>query len=88
MPQLQLSIDLGEPEKPVRLMNRIHPLIGIYSKNILAVLKKAIDANELKMMCFISNIKHQLIPILDAKRHLFKNINSVAELNELNINLS
>ena len=68
--------------------NRIHPLIGIYSKNILAVLKKAIDANELKMMCFISNIKHQLIPILDAKRHLFKNINSVAELNELNTNLS
>lgn len=68
--------------------NRIHPLIGIYSKSILAVLKKAIDANQLKMMHFISNINHQLIPILDEKKHLFKNINSVAELNELNTNLS
>ena len=39
---------------------------------------------------FIRKIKveHQLIPITDAKRHLFKNINFVAELNELNTNLS
>nr|WP_315177400.1 molybdenum cofactor guanylyltransferase [uncultured Flavobacterium sp.] len=69
-------------------INRIHPLIGIYSKRILPVLKEAIDVNDLKMMRFISNVKHQLIPITDAKRHLFKNINSVAELNELNTNLS
>lgn len=68
--------------------NRMHPLIGIYSKRILPVLKKAIDVTDLKMMRFISNVKHQLIPITDAKRHLFKNINSVAELNELNTNLS
>ncbi|MFE3849162.1 molybdenum cofactor guanylyltransferase [Flavobacterium sp. LB3P45] len=66
----------------------IHPLIGIYATTILPVLKKAIDANDLKMMRLISNVKHQLIPIPNAKRHLFKNINSVAELNELNTNLS
>jgi len=68
--------------------NRIHPLIGVYSKKTLPVLKEAIDGNDLKMMRFISNVKHQLIPITEAKRHLFKNINSVAELNELNTNLS
>ncbi|MFV8392393.1 molybdenum cofactor guanylyltransferase [Flavobacterium sp. LB2P6] len=67
--------------------DRIHPLIGMYSTTILPVLKKAIDATDLKMMHFVSNVKHQLIPITDAK-HMFKNINSVAELNELNTNLS
>lgn len=68
--------------------DRIHPLIGVYSKKIIPVLKKTIDAADLKMMRFISSLKHQLIPIPDEKRHLFKNINSVAELNELNTNLS
>jgi molybdopterin-guanine dinucleotide biosynthesis protein A len=68
--------------------DRIHPLIGIYSTTSLPVLKKAIDKNDLKMMRFISNVKHQLIPIADDKKKLFKNINSVAELNELNTNLS
>ena len=38
--------------------NRVHPLIGIYSKKVLPILKKAIDTNELKMMHFISNIKY------------------------------
>lgn len=66
---------------------RIHPLVGIYSKKILPILKKAIDSNDLKMMHFISNVTHQRIPIANKKRELFKNINSVAELNELNTNL-
>jgi molybdopterin-guanine dinucleotide biosynthesis protein A len=68
--------------------DRIHPLIGIYATTVIPVLKKAIDDNDLKMMRFISNVKHQLIPIPNAKRDLFKNINSVTELNELNTNLS
>jgi molybdopterin-guanine dinucleotide biosynthesis protein A len=68
--------------------DRIHPLIGIYSTRVIPVLKKSIDDNDLKMMRFISNVKHQLIPIIDEKKKLFKNINSVAELNELNTNLS
>jgi molybdopterin-guanine dinucleotide biosynthesis protein A len=68
--------------------DRIHPLIGIYSTKILPVLKKSIDENDLKMMRFISNVKHQLIPITDDKKQLFKNINSVTELNELNTKLS
>jgi molybdopterin-guanine dinucleotide biosynthesis protein A len=68
--------------------DRIHPLIGIYSTRTLPVLKKSIDSTDLKMMRFISNVKHQLIPIAEDKKKLFKNINSVAELNELNTNLS
>ncbi|MFV7235254.1 molybdenum cofactor guanylyltransferase [Flavobacterium sp. ZB4R12] len=68
--------------------DRIHPLIGIYSTTILPVLKKAIDDNDLKMMRLLSKVAHKLIRITDEKRYQFKNINSVAELNELNINLS
>jgi molybdopterin-guanine dinucleotide biosynthesis protein A len=68
--------------------DRIHPLIGIYSTTIMPVLKKAIDENDLKMMNLLSKVAHQLIRITDEKSYLFKNINSVAELNELNTNLS
>lgn len=68
--------------------NRIHPLIGIYSKAIVPVLKSAIDCNELKMMNLVSKVAHNLIKVDDEKRSLFKNINSITELNELNTNLS
>lgn len=64
--------------------NRIHPLIGIYSKKTLPVFKNTIDKNELKMMRFISNLNHQLIWIEDKNKHLFQNINSLLELEELN----
>ncbi|WP_310559136.1 molybdenum cofactor guanylyltransferase [Flavobacterium sp.] len=64
--------------------NRVHPLIGIYSKNVLPMLKNRIDANELKMMHFISNSKHQLIWIEDENRQQFQNINSLLELQEFN----
>ena len=64
--------------------NRIHPLVGIYSKKILPVLTDTINKNELKMMHFISNINYQLICIEDKNRHLFQNINSLSELEELN----
>lgn len=66
---------------------RIHPLIGIYSKEILLVLKKAIDENELKMMQFLTKVKTQKIQIENNQRQLFKNINSVTELNKLNANI-
>ncbi|MFI0492259.1 molybdenum cofactor guanylyltransferase, partial [Flavobacterium sp.] len=60
--------------------NRIHPLIGIYSKKCLSILKKAIDENDLKMMRFLSKISLQKINIEEHKSHLFKNINTIAEL--------
>lgn len=64
--------------------NRVHPLIGIYSKKVLPIIKKSIDKNELKMMRFISNVKHQLIWIEDKYKYQFQNINSFLELEELN----
>lgn len=66
--------------------NRIHPLIGIYEKAILPVIEKAIENNDLKMMHLLSKVPHQLIPIPEEKRNLLQNINTVAELNELNAN--
>ncbi|WP_310379201.1 molybdenum cofactor guanylyltransferase [Flavobacterium sp.] len=65
---------------------QMHPLIGIYSKTILPVLKKAIDDNDLKMMHFLTKVKTQRIPIKNDKSQFFKNINTLAELNELNSN--
>lgn len=64
--------------------NRVHPLIGIYSKKLVPVLKKSIESNELKMMHFISNVNHQLIWIEDENKQQFQNINSLLELEELN----
>ena len=64
--------------------NRVHPLLGIYSKKVLPILKKSIESNELKMMHFISNVKHQLIWIEDENQYQIQNINSLLELEELN----
>jgi len=68
--------------------SRLHPLIGIYSKKILPVIKSAIDNNDLKMMNLIANIPHQIITIEESENFHLTNINSVDELNDLNINLS
>lgn len=65
--------------------DKIHPLIGIYSKNLISNIEKAIDNDELKMMDFISNNKHQLISIEEKNRLLFRNINSREELQELEL---
>ena len=65
---------------------RVHPLIGIYSRKLLPILKKAIDENELKMMLFLTNVNTQRIPIENDKKQFFKNINTLEELNELNTN--
>jgi molybdopterin-guanine dinucleotide biosynthesis protein A len=67
-------------------INRIHPLIGIYSKNCLPILKKAIDKNDLKMRYLLSKISHQKIFVEENKSNLFKNINTITELSELNNN--
>jgi len=63
---------------------RIHPLIGIYSKKLIPILKKAIDENDLKMMNLLSKVRHQKLYVEESKSNLFKNINSLTELNELN----
>ncbi len=63
--------------------HRTQPLIGIYSKKIIPILEKSIEANDLKLMHLLSKVKHQLIPVVNEQSKLFKNINSMAELNEL-----
>lgn len=68
--------------------SRMHPLIGIYSKKLLSVIKSAIDNDDLKMMNLIAKIPHQIITIEESENFHLTNINSVDELNDLNINLS
>lgn len=63
---------------------KIHPLIGIYSKKIIPILKKAIDENDLKMMRLLEKVNHQIIEVAGERSKQFKNVNSLAELNELN----
>jgi molybdopterin-guanine dinucleotide biosynthesis protein A len=64
--------------------NKIHPLIGIYSKKIIPILKRAIDENELKMMHLLDKVNHQIIEVAGERSKQFRNVNSLAELNELN----
>jgi len=68
--------------------SKTHPLIGIYSKNIVPVIKEAIDSNELKMMDLLAKVPHQIINIEESENFPLTNINSADELNDLNINLS
>ncbi|MEO8535699.1 MAG: molybdenum cofactor guanylyltransferase [Flavobacterium sp.] len=68
--------------------SKVHPLIGIYSTKMLPVIKEAIDGNELKMMDLIAKIPHQIINIEESENFHLSNINSIDELNDLNINLS
>ncbi|MWB93350.1 NTP transferase domain-containing protein [Flavobacterium sp. GA093] len=68
--------------------SRLHPLIGIYSKKMVPVIKETIVAEELKMMDFLEKVPHQIIKIDESENFHLTNINSVDELNDLNINLS
>lgn len=67
---------------------RMHPLIGIYSKTILPILKDAIANSNLRMMEMIAKLPHQIIEVDADKSNQFLNINSVAELNQLNTKLT
>ncbi len=68
--------------------SKTHPLIGIYSKNIVPTIKEAIDSNELKMMDLLAKLPHQIINIEESENFHLTNINSADELNDLNINLT
>ncbi len=68
--------------------SKLHPLIGIYSKKVLPVIKSAIDNDQLKMMNLIAGIPHQIINIEESENFHLTNINSADELNDLNMNLS
>lgn len=58
---------------------RIQPLFGIYSKEILSRLKENIENNRLKMINFLTENKVKVIEIEDT---IFRNINTPEEFNE------
>ncbi len=68
--------------------SKTHPLIGIYSKKIVPIIKNAIDSDELKMMDLLAKVPHQILNIEESENFHLTNINSADELNDLNINLS
>ena len=63
--------------------DRTHPLIGCYSKKVMTKLKVAIENDELKMMRFLDSVEAEFITINDYRSEQFRNINTVAALNEL-----
>ncbi|QSW88177.1 molybdenum cofactor guanylyltransferase [Flavobacterium endoglycinae] len=66
--------------------SKTHPLIGIYSKEILPIVKEAIENNELRLMDLLAKLPHQIINIEESENSPLTNINSTDELNDLNIN--
>ncbi|MEM1135056.1 MAG: molybdenum cofactor guanylyltransferase [Bacteroidota bacterium] len=73
--QTQSKITIAEGEK------RAHPLIGIYSKEVIPTFKACIQDNELKLFNAIKKCTFNTIKIEEAAA--LKNVNTVQELNEL-----
>jgi len=63
---------------------KYHPLLGLYHKNLLPKMKKSLDQNHFKLIQFIFNRKHTVIPL--NKDHSFQesflNFNHREELNK------
>jgi molybdopterin-guanine dinucleotide biosynthesis protein A len=68
--------------------SRMHPLIGIYAKRIIPIIKEAITQGDLKLMNLIAKVPHQIITFDESQSFNFTNINSPDELNDLNANLN
>jgi molybdopterin-guanine dinucleotide biosynthesis protein A len=65
--------------------NRIHPLIGLYSTDLISDLLKSIQMNQLRVRDFIDSVDSKIIQLEDldlADRELqLMNINTKEELN-------
>ncbi|MBK0368564.1 molybdenum cofactor guanylyltransferase [Flavobacterium agrisoli] len=68
--------------------SKMHPLIGIYSKNVVSKAQEAINANQLKVMNFVVSVPHQIIRFDENQEYLVTNINSIDELEQLTNKLS
>jgi molybdenum cofactor guanylyltransferase len=62
---------------------KIHPLIGVYNRSILTIIKQSIEENDLKMMHLLEKVNHQIIKVGSDKTDQLKNINTISELKEL-----
>jgi len=61
--------------------SKTHPLIGIYSKNILNVLTESIHTNHLKVMDLINKLSHSILDVTEVfPEVLFENINTPKDL--------
>jgi len=59
---------------------KIHPLIGIYRKTCLPVIKNHLQADKLKLMLLFEEVKTRFVEMDDFLSANFKNINSKADL--------
>lgn len=69
----------------VSYKNRIHPLIGIYSKDLANQILKKVENDELKVRCFIDEMDSKIIQldefILEDIEKQLMNINTKEDLN-------
>jgi molybdenum cofactor guanylyltransferase len=70
-----------------KVEERIYPLIGIYSKQILPEIKDSLDKNQLGLTRFLSKVNSKIVTIATQSdqfaKECFSNINTLEELRKL-----
>ncbi len=78
---LQILRDRGEPPVTVfKAGDRVHPLIGVYSKSLRETIKKRIERNDLSMMGVLEEVGYNLLGE-DLVRGVDPNLDSFVNLN-------
>lgn len=67
----------------VSVNGRLHPLLGIYSKEVLSVLMKMIEEGNYKMMDFLGRIDYRELH-MDGEESIVRNINTLEDYKVLN----
>ena len=62
---------------------KIHPLIGVYHKNILKILESEIKAEKYKVIKFLEKTKHQVISVDNSYKDELLNINNPGDYKRL-----
>lgn len=65
---------------------KVHPLIGVYHKSVITLLKSEIAAEKYKIMQMIKKTKHQIISVNDRYKNELFNINSPDDFALINLN--
>lgn len=78
---LQLLIDSsGDVDITLaRSMNKLHPLIGVYSKNCIPLIEKQLEYNDLKMLHLIEKMNYHVLDLNDDPDQ-FMNINTASDM--------
>ncbi|MCF6366876.1 MAG: molybdenum cofactor guanylyltransferase [Bacteroidales bacterium] len=64
--------------------NKIHPLIGVYHKNIIKLLETEIEEKKYKVMKVVEKTKHRIISVSGKYKGELFNINSRKDFDKLN----